>query len=51
MVSFLILSETPDYSDLVDILRPSTEELDDYGEVARRFIALCSFDKRECYPE
>ena len=47
----LISPGTPDFSDIVDVLRPSHEELDDYGEKKEDFIVMCSFDTRNCSAE
>ena len=41
-------SSTDDYSDLIDVLKPTQEELDMYGHSASDFIAQCSFDKKNC---
>ena len=41
-------SRTSDYSDLVDVLKPSQEELDRNGHQAKDLIRQCSFDKGNC---
>ncbi len=45
---FMAVSQTNDYSDLVEVLRPSQEDLDLYGHQADDFIIQCSFDKKNC---
>lgn len=41
-------SQTEDYSDLVEVLKPTKEDLDKYGHQAEDFILQCSFDKQNC---
>ena len=45
---FLIKSTTLDLSDLVDLLKPSVNELDEYSNPPEEFIVSCSFDKKNC---
>jgi hypothetical protein len=45
---FMKASKTEDYSDLVDVLKPTKEDLDAYGHQASDFILQCSFDKTNC---
>ena len=46
--SFLTKSKTIDLSDLVDILKPTVDDLDLYGYTAEELIVSCSFDKKNC---
>lgn len=41
-------SSTLDLSDLVDILKPSIEDLDRFGYQPEELIVSCSFDKTNC---
>ena len=45
---FLIKSTTLDLSDLVDLLKPSVNDLDEYSTQPEEFIVSCSFDKKNC---
>ena len=45
---FMKASKTNDFSDLIDVLKPSKEDLDAYGHQAADFILQCSFDKINC---
>ncbi|KAK2157086.1 hypothetical protein LSH36_199g03027 [Paralvinella palmiformis] len=45
---FVKHSRTSDYSDLIDVLKPSREDLDAYGHQASDFILQCSFNKMNC---
>ena len=45
---FMAASTTDDYSDLVDVLKPTAEDLDLYGHQPDIFIIHCSFDKKNC---
>jgi hypothetical protein len=46
--SFMEKSKTQDYSDLVPLLKPSSEELYEYGTMVDDFILQCSFDHANC---
>ena len=46
--AFIAKSTTPDFSDLVDVLKPTAQEIIEYGHQAEEFIVQCSFDKRNC---
>ena len=45
---FLIKSTTLDLSDLVDLLKPSVNDLDEYSNPPEEFTVSCSFDKKNC---
>ena len=45
---FMKASKTQDYSDLIDVLKPTKEDLDAYGHQGSDFILQCSFDKTNC---
>ena len=41
-------SMTSDYSDMLDLLKPTSEDLEKYGHKAKDFIIQCSMDSRNC---
>lgn len=41
-------SMTSDYSDMLDLLKPTTEDLVKYGHKAKDFIIQCSMDSKNC---
>ena len=47
-VSFMSVSQTDDYSDLTDLLKPGKDDLDRLGHKASDLIVQCSFDKTNC---
>ena len=44
------LSQTSDLSDLVGLVRPTWQELEEFGYNAEEFIGQCSFDNKPCWP-
>lgn len=46
--SFMLMSQTQDYSDLVALLKPSSDDLNQYGIMAEDFILQCSYDHGNC---
>ncbi|XP_064651985.1 degenerin unc-8-like [Lineus longissimus] len=44
----LKVSQTSDYSDVMDTLRPTREELRNYGHQGKDMMIQCSFDKNTC---
>ena len=47
-LGFLDQAQTSDLSDLVDVLRPTESDLENFGTIPEEFILQCSFDKRNC---
>lgn len=41
-------SMTNDYSDMFDLLKPTSQDLEKYGHKAKDFIIQCSMDSRNC---
>ena len=41
-------STADDFSDLVDVVNPTREELETLGHQADNFILQCTFDKKKC---
>ncbi|XP_071488689.1 epithelial sodium channel subunit alpha-like [Diadema antillarum] len=41
-------SRADDFSDLLDVVNPTRQELEDYGHQAKDFILQCTFDRRDC---
>ncbi len=46
--SMLDVAKTNDLSDLVDLLKPNTTELDLYGHQLEDFVWQCTFDREDC---
>lgn len=45
---FYDASTSADFSDMIEVINPTWEELEEYGHEASKFILQCTFDKRKC---
>lgn len=45
---FYEASTSEDFSDILDVINPTAEELELYGHEPDDFIIQCTFDKRMC---
>ena len=47
-VGFYQYSTADDYSDLIDVINPTSDELAEYGHQLEDFVLQCTFDRRQC---